>query len=194
MQRKQAKEEKGLTDEGREERTNSKEGREKKKEEKQSLSHFHEPCLRVCLEGPASVVGPLLFCPVAEAGLAASGGQWSRQASTLFSHRPERLGAWTGVPDWHPGRSRTQPPAPWHRVPGAQRPCFRARSRRTCENLREKPAGDPGLPTHGVAICAQDVLRESWGPREWRYSRPLLPGPVCGLQCRYCSRLHSEPK
>lgn len=158
------------------------------------MSHFHEPCLRVCLEGPASAVGPLLFCPVAEVGPAASGGQWPRQASTSFSQRPERLGAWTGVPDWRPGRRRTQPPAPWHRVPGAQRPCLRARSRRTCANLREKPAGDPGPPTHGVDICAQEVPPESWGPREWRHSRPLLPGPACGLQCRYCSGFHSEPR
>ena len=54
MQRKLAKEEKGQTDEGREERTTSKEGREKKKEEKQSLSHFHEPCLCVWRDRPLS--------------------------------------------------------------------------------------------------------------------------------------------
>lgn len=52
----------------------------------------------------------------------------------------------------------------------------------------------PGLPTHGVDICVQELLSESWVPRERRHSRPLLPGPAHGLQCRYCSGLHSEPR
>ena len=77
MQRKLAKEEKGQTDEGREERTTSKEGREKKKGRKTKLEPFSRT-LPARLEGPASVVGPLLFCPVAEAGPVASGGQWPR--------------------------------------------------------------------------------------------------------------------
>lgn len=48
----------------------------------------------------------------------------------------------------------------------------------------------PGLPTYGLGIRAQQLLSKPWGPSEPRHPRPLLPGPGCGLGCRYFSRLY----
>ena len=55
---------------------------------------------------------------------------------------------------------------------------------------RRSPREFPRLPTYGLGIRAQQLLSKPCGPSEPRHPRPLLPGPGCGLGCRYFSRLY----
>lgn len=83
------------------------------------------------------------------------------------SQRPDQLGTWTGVPDWRPGGV-----GPSLLLLGTMSLehsalVYRAHSRRTCAYLREKPAAETtSLPTHGVDICVQELLRANLGSPE----------------------------